>query len=359
MAVHVDDLICTGTTLFKEHITDKLRSRYPFKHWKTDGGEFLGRVIHRSPDGFTIEQTEYAEKLNTIKITRERRRDKGQPLTDREKSQLRGVAGGLNWLSTATRPDLAAMTAKVQQNIQNGTVEQIAEANKAVAEARDFKHVAIKVVPIPLNELAILMTADASWATESDLKSQAAYMVCATTKAMHSGKITPVTPLKWKSQKQDRAVSSTLAAELYTVSKGVAEAVWMKQFFLEVLNSEYDLDNQEELTHDIDIIACTDNKPLFDHVRNDTGMVHDKRQAIEVLLLRRDIKMHRVHIRWIDTKQMPVDCMTKLSVRPTLSRHVLQQSTYAIMEEQEMLNAKRAQRQYKQSHMQQSGVCEM
>ena len=250
------------------------------------------------------------------------------------------------------------MTAKIQQNIQNGTVENIGEANRAVAEARDFKHVAVKVVPIDLQELTILVTADASWATESDLKSQSAYMVCATTKAMHGGKITPVTPLKWKSQKQDRAVSSTLAAELYTVSKGVAEAIWTKQFFLEVLNSEYNLDNIEQLAKQVDVIAVTDNKPLFDHVRNDVGMIQDKRQAIEVLLLRRDIKQHQVHIRWIDTKQMLVDCMTKLSVRPTLIRHVLNTSSYAIMEEQEMLDAKRAHRQNKMSHMSHSGVCE-
>ncbi|CAK9019993.1 unnamed protein product [Durusdinium trenchii] len=235
-------------------ITEKPDDKQPGKFKKK---------IHRNSDGFVIEQREYAEKLNTIKITRERKRDKEQPLNEKEKSQLRGVAGGLNWLSTATRPDLAAMTAKIQQNIQNGTVENIGEANRAVAEARDFKHVAVKVVPIDLQELTILVTADASWATESDLKSQSAYMVCATTKAMHGGKITPVTPLKWKSQKQDRAVSSTLAAELYTVSKGVAEAIWTKQFFLEVLNSEYNLDNIEQLAKQVDVIAVTDNKYCF------------------------------------------------------------------------------------------------
>ena len=78
----------------------------------------------------------------------------------------------------------------------------------------------MKVVLIDLQQLTILVTADASWATETDLKSQSAYMVCATAKAMRGGKITPVTPLKWKNQKQERAGSSTRAAELFTVSNG-------------------------------------------------------------------------------------------------------------------------------------------
>ena len=86
LAVHVDDLICTGTTLFEKNVTNKLRTLYPFKHWKTDGGEFLGRQIHRNSDGFVIEQREYAEKLNTIKITRERKRDKEQPLNEKRRA---------------------------------------------------------------------------------------------------------------------------------------------------------------------------------------------------------------------------------------------------------------------------------
>ena len=97
---------------------------YPFKNWKTDGGEFLGRQIHGTNEDFIIEQKEYAEKLNTAKISRERRREKDQPLTRKESTT------GYSWrfgLVTATRPDLAAMTAKIQQNIQHGTVETVAE----------------------------------------------------------------------------------------------------------------------------------------------------------------------------------------------------------------------------------------
>lgn len=92
---------------------------------------------------------------------------------------MRGVAGALNWLTNATRPDLAAYTATVQQKIAHGKVADKTVANQAIAEARDFKHLKIKIKPIPLSKLAILVTADASWTTEDDLKSQGAYMVCA------------------------------------------------------------------------------------------------------------------------------------------------------------------------------------
>ena len=345
LTIHVDDLITTGDAVFEEEILSRLKQKFPFKHWKQDEGEFLGRYVKRQPDGsIIVSQEEYCQKLKTIEVSRERRRERDRPLTDRERSQLRGVAGGLNWLATATRPDLAAMTASVQQSIAHGCVADLAEANKAVAEARDFSKTSIHIRPIDLQQLQLLVTADASWTTEGDLRSQGAYMICATTGEMQQGAQTMVSPLRWKSQKQERAVGSTLAAELLTVSKGVSEARWMRHFFLEALFPEYSLDTAEEFGPKIPIVAVTDNKPLYDHIRTDQGICQDKRLAIEVLLLRRDVKRHGVELRWVDTAQMLVDCMTKKSVKPTLMRHVLREGLYSIREESEWLELKKKAR---------------
>lgn len=172
--------------------------------------------------------------------------------------------------------------------------------------------------------------------------------MCYTREEIKEGGNTCVSPLKWKSQKQERAVSSTLAAELLTVSKGVAEASWTRQFFLEVMESNYDLENALVQSPKIPIIAVTDNKPLYDHIHGDHNVCQDKRLAIEILLLRRDIEKFGVCLRWIDTKQMLVGSMTKTKVKPSLMRHVIKEGAYAIMEEQSMLDAKRELRIQKQ-----------
>ena len=349
LAVHVDDILFTGTKMFEKKYMEKLKAKYPFKHWKMNAGEFLGRTLEKKENGeIWIGQREYCEKLQTIEISRERKRQREESLTESEKSKMRGVAGALNWLTNATRPDLAAYTATVQQKIAQGKVSDIAVANQAISEARDFKHLKVKIKPIPLSELAILVTADASWTTEDDLRSQGAYMVCATHEKITEGNSTTVSPLKWKSQKQERAVSSTLAAELLTVSKGVAEASWSRQFFLEVMDPNYDLESVLTQTPKIPIIAVTDNKPLYDHIHGDHNVCQDKRLAIEILLLRRDIAKYGVCLRWIDTKQMLVDSMTKTKIKPCLIRHVIKEGSYAIMEEKSMLEAKRALRIQKQ-----------
>lgn len=348
LAIHVDDILFTGTAEFQNTYMQKLKDKYPFKHWKVNQGEFLGRYLQKNGDGsISVNQKEYCEKMKTIELSRERRREKNADLTEKERSQLRGVAGALNWITTATRPDMAAATASVQQKITSAKVGDIAQANQAVAEARDHKHVTIVIQPVQISDLALLVTADASWTSENDLKSQGAFMICATTKDVEKGHAVTVSPLKWKSQKQERAVSSTLAAELLTVSKGVAEATWMRHFFCEAMVENYDLTVDEEKVNSIPIIAVTDNKPLYDHIHADHGICQDKRLAIEILLLRRDVRKYNVILRWIDTAQMLVDCMTKTKVKPQLMRHVLATGKYAIMEENAMLEAKRAQRHTK------------
>lgn len=118
----------------------------------------------------------------------------------------------------------------------------------------------------------------------------------------------------------------------------------MRHFFLEALFPEYSLDTAEEFGPKIPIVAVTDNKPLYDHIRTDQGICQDKRLAIEVLLLRRDVKRHGVELRWVDTAQMLVDCMTKKSVKPTLMRHVLREGLYSIREESEWLELKKKAR---------------
>ena len=183
-------------------------------------------------------------------------------------------------LTNATRTGLAAYTATVQQKSSQRHVSDLATANQAISEARDFKHLKVTIRPIPLSELAILVTVDASWTKENDLRSQRPYMVCATHEEIEKGDTTVVSPLKWKAQKQERAVSSILAAELLTVSKNVAEASWPRQFFLEVMNYDYDLDIALTQTPSIPIIAVTDIKPLYDHIHGDHHVCQDQRLAV-------------------------------------------------------------------------------
>ena len=74
----------------------RLRDRYPFKHVKHDGGEFLGKNLKQHEDfSISFEQKEYAETIQCIPISKERRKENENETTAQEKTRSWGnpVAG--------------------------------------------------------------------------------------------------------------------------------------------------------------------------------------------------------------------------------------------------------------------------
>lgn len=117
LALHVDDMVCGGGPEFVG-ILEKLQTRFPFKHWKKREGTFLGRNLKQLEDGFIeCSQEDYAGKVPTINISKERRKQKDDDVTQGELQQFRGVLGAAGWLTGSTRPDLAAWTGLLQQKV--------------------------------------------------------------------------------------------------------------------------------------------------------------------------------------------------------------------------------------------------
>ena len=68
-----------------------LREMFPFKHWKEGEGQFLGKYLKQEADGgIVITQTEYAQQMQGLEISRERRRAKDAEVTEDERRQMRG-----------------------------------------------------------------------------------------------------------------------------------------------------------------------------------------------------------------------------------------------------------------------------
>lgn len=131
IVLHVDDMVVGGSGVFHERVISRLKQRYPFKHWNVGEGMSLGKRLKQQEDfSIVCDQREYAEKVQTIPLTRERRKNKQGLVTETERKKLRGVIGAANWLCGNTRPDIAVATAFLQQKVQCATVNELIEANK-------------------------------------------------------------------------------------------------------------------------------------------------------------------------------------------------------------------------------------
>ena len=350
VALHVDDMLIAGTLEFETVLT-QLRGRYPFKHWKERQGDFLGRKI-KQYDDFSIEvdQSSYAKEVKTAIISKERRRQKDDDLTKEELSQYRAILGAANWIVGTTRPDIAADTALLQQRVSRATVGDLIEANKLVAKMRDFSHVRIHIKSIPLNEAIILATSDASWSNAESLGSQAGYMVLLAHQGLRDGKWATISPLRWKSYKLERRTQSTLGAELMSASRALAEANWIRSLFAEARNEKYDLTLDREFRSELPLTLAVDNKPVYDHVHGDGIVVKDKRLAIDMLILRADLRGENADLRWVDTRQMIVDVLTKMNANPEFLFHVLKYGTYILVEEGKALEWRSRERTLKKKN---------
>lgn len=45
LCIHVDDILTAGDVTFHTEVLQRLRKLFPFKHWKENSGNFLGRRL--------------------------------------------------------------------------------------------------------------------------------------------------------------------------------------------------------------------------------------------------------------------------------------------------------------------------
>lgn len=166
----LDDMVMAGNEKFHDSVLNGLKKAYPFKHWEKGEGMFLGIYLTQKLDGsICIDQSEYANKVKTIEISKERRKELDQSLTEKELQQFRGVLGAANWVVGSTRPDIAAHTALLQQRIGRATIADLIDANRLVSRMRDFGHTHVWTQSIPLEEAMTVATSDASWSNTESL----------------------------------------------------------------------------------------------------------------------------------------------------------------------------------------------
>ncbi|OLQ02761.1 Copia protein [Symbiodinium microadriaticum] len=325
IALHVDDLCAGGDVNFQKDVLKPLRNMFPFKHWKTGSGDFLGKKLEQQPDGsIKISQCDYARQMKGIDLSRSRRREKTEAVSEDERRQMRGVLGALNWLVSSSRPDLAAGCSLLQQRVCEATVADIIELNKLVSLCHDNSGAYVWIRSIPLEQVQFVMLSDAAWANAQSCCSQAGYMVAACDSRLSKGVWGTFSVMRWKSYKQDRQTHSTLGAELLSLSRGIAEARWLRSMWCEAVVASYALKDDRNWSSRIPITAVIDCKPVYDHVEGPMISVKDKRVAIEMMLVKEDIASYGISLRWMATKQMIVDVLTKrgLLQRGKTSEHV-------------------------------------
>ena len=154
MFLHVDDLLLGGCGTAYRQTVNALRSRFPFRKWKRNQGEFYGS--HISQDVLTkeiiVSQSTYALKINKVTV-----RVRAQPedkATSAEVRSLRECNGAVQWLAKESRPDLAVQVSLSQQALSDPRVRHCRQAHAMVRQAKQHHELMRRFLLLPL-ELAV------------------------------------------------------------------------------------------------------------------------------------------------------------------------------------------------------------
>jgi hypothetical protein len=309
--------MCLGRNKeFETRVLTPFNSKYPFKHWHKFKGMLLGKQFEQQSNyDIHVQQTEYAQTIQGIKLSMERKKQRDENTNDDEKKQMRAVLGAINWLVTGPRLDLAAACSLVQQHVMSSVVSDLLDVNRLVPQVHDLSELTIQIKSIPTENVCFMAIFDAAWPNAPGLFSQAGCMIAAMDKRIMKNTWGEFSLLRWKSFKQDRRTPSTLGAELIALSRSLAEGRWMKSMWLEANYHDYTLGENTKWQSQVPMCAIVDNKPLYDHAKSINGNnIKDKRHAIEMLIVKEALRTPTIHVRRVATFQMLGDVLTKRGV---------------------------------------------
>eukprot|EP00439_Symbiodinium_sp_Y106_P023316 s10_g2.t2 len=329
VGLYVDDLLCIGDGSSKACCDAKarLKDAFAFREWHEGerSVEYLGSQIECLPDGSTkYHQAKYLAKLHPITVDKVRAASPEDPVTEKERTKLRALLGGLQWAATQSAPHVQPHTSMLAGQTSKATVATLLAANKALRFAKANSDVGLCYQYLgSFSDLVLVAYSDASFACRPDLSSQGGYLVTLCHKdALQKGTSCAYHVLDWRSFRLPRVARSTLSAEGQAAAEA-ADALYFTSLFLKAffepgldlgLTTAAQLENQSALV--------VDAKALYDLLVKDelqTALGAEKRTAVEVLVTKQKLREAGATPRWVSSERQLADGLTKESATQLLA----------------------------------------
>ena len=231
-----------------------------------------------------------------------------------EITQYRSLQGKLSWLSNITRPDLKFDVYTASRKNQNPTVGDLKSLNKVVSKLNTQKSIKFPCLNLGAGT-KLVVHSDASFGNLDDkVNSGRGYVIflCQDNKAC---------VLVWASNKIKRVVRSTKESEALALLDALDHAEMLRDTLSELIYGSY-------VESTLSIVAFIDSKVLHDSIHST--------KAEENYRLRRDLasvkerlaKGQISEVRWISTREMLADPLTKGGADTSKLDIVLQHGQY-------------------------------
>lgn len=301
MIVHVDDILVVSNNEqlienFKNHIGSlfEVKAMGNVKH-------FLGIDVNRDQQGnYHISQQQYIEKIVEEAGLNDGKTSKYPLMTGYFRhhdenflecnNEYRRLIGKLLYVSTNTRPDIAASVGILSQKISKPTKTDLIEVRRIIRYLNGTKNLSLKLSD--KNEKGKLnVYSDASWAEDSNDRKSISGFLCG-----FNGGI-----VSWCSRKQDIVSLSSMEAEYIALSESCKELKWVKMLIGSF--NEYVVSDKT--------IVYTDSQSSMKLISNQKFSNRSKHIDTKYHYIKNLVDSGEVELKYCSTDQNIADMMTK------------------------------------------------
>ena len=145
------------------NIFNKLKQTFHIGAEHIHAFSYIGIFLKQNDEfSITINQVDYINSTNEIKVNNFLERNKNDIFTEKEITSLRGALGKTNWVAGMLRPEISYYVCEISTRVKNATITDIFTINKVLKFIKSTpSHIIIPVMN--LESLQLLLYFDASF----------------------------------------------------------------------------------------------------------------------------------------------------------------------------------------------------
>jgi hypothetical protein len=285
IGAHVDDFLMAGQGPYWERCLEKLMTCFRWTPLERNRFKQCGVSVEQLDDGTIVQhQDEYMSCLSEIEIKPERAQQINHPVTEQERSELRALLGGMQWLVGQTMVYGNVDVNLLQSDVTTATVETLIAANKVLRKLRQSPN-RLYTRKITADILHLAAWSDASWANRKSGNSTGGFLIGICGPEVLEGKRGHITVVSWSTNKLKRVARSSMAAEIQALANSEDELHLTRLAWAEFNGVIPDLNDVDTVISKVPGTVIIDAKSIYDTLTstNQPLQLQEKRTALELL----------------------------------------------------------------------------
>ena len=338
LITHVDDL-CWAMKPGYEKPIQEILDAFVVKKVEETKFRFCGKDIEQLDDmSIRVSCEDAIEGVGVLKYERSKRKPEDNA-KEAEIGQMRSIIGSLGWIARQCHPEISYGVSKMQGAVSKAKMKDLKETNQILETAQEYKseRLLFQSDAICWTDAIVVTITDASFAQETVIetdgnekphRTQKAYMILLCSPDILDNDSAGCHIWAWRSLTDKRVCRATLQGEAHGMLSGTEMGDRLRAIIADCCGQIGDMRNwQEDSAKFMRHIWMSDCESLVSHLKN------PKNERLENVRLSIDIQGLKTMlwekadgtplddlmpeatcenaVRWIDTRCMIVDCLTK------------------------------------------------